>query len=65
MRVIAFIDNERVASRILQHLDLPTTPPSFRLGRDPPQTEFAWDDSGGADAELDYAWGDPIPDDLN
>ena len=65
MRVIAFIDNQRVASRILQHLGLPTTTQIFRLGRDPPQTEFTWDDGGGADAEPDYAWGDPISDDLN
>ncbi len=63
MRVIAFIDNERVARQILAHLGLPTAP-TFKPSRDPPQTQFAWDDGGG-DVGPDYAWGDPIPDDLN
>ena len=64
MQVVAFINSERVASRILAYLGLPTMPPSVRSSRDPPQTQFVWE-NGGADAEPDYAWGDPIPNDLN
>ena len=43
MQVIAFINDERVARRILAHLGLPTATPTFKPARDPPQTQFAWD----------------------
>ena len=42
MRVIAYIENEGVARRILAHLGLPTTPPTFAAARAPPQTQFDW-----------------------
>ena len=61
MRVIAFIENERVARRILAHLGLPTATPSFKPGRDPPQTHFDWRNQGNGEPEPEYAMVDPIP----
>jgi hypothetical protein len=45
MRVLAFITEERVVHRILDHLGLPTEAPPITPARAPPQTCFAgWDD---------------------
>ena len=65
MRVIALIEDERVARRILAHLGLATTTPTFKPARDPPQMQLAWGECDGVDVEPDYAGDDPIPDDLN
>ena len=65
MRVIAYIENEGVARRILAHLGLPTTPPTFAAARAPPQTQFDWGNEGEGNPEPDYAWVDPIPTDFH
>ena len=65
MRVVACIEDERVARQILAHLGLSRAVPGLKPARDPPQTEFEWGAADGADLEPDYAMADPIPEDLN
>ena len=53
MRVIAFIEDARVARRILEHLGLPTEVPTVKPARAPPQASFDWSDGDGADPSPD------------
>ena len=64
MRVIAFIEDERVARKILEHLGLPTGVPTVTPARAPPQASFDWDDGDGANPGPDYQRDDPAPDEM-
>ena len=65
MEVIAFIQDEMVAQKILAHLGLTATTPPLCPARDPPQMELTWDLNGTLDADPGYEGADPEPDDFN
>ncbi len=59
MRIIAFVLDPPTIERILRHIDQPTEPPVVLPARSPPQGEFEFDQSIGADAwpDLDQTTG--------
>ena len=60
MRVIAFIEDERVARKILEHLGLPSTVPTVKPARAPPQARFNWGE-GLMEPDTDDEQDAPIP----
>jgi hypothetical protein len=69
MKVLAFLTDPPIVSRILLHLELHHLPPPLSPARGPPQGDFLLDQTSGfdpTDVELvpDFVFDQSLPDDF-
>ena len=70
MKILAFLTDPPVVVAILQHLELPHTPPPVSPARGPPQGDFLLDqtsafDSSEAEPVPDYVFDQSLPDEFD